>query len=49
MRLAGTILLVSLTLALLCGPSTLYASGFRILDQSASATGQSSAFTSTCA
>ena len=38
-------LLVSLALALLCAPSTLYASGFRILDQSASATGQASAFT----
>ena len=45
MRLAGTILLVSLALALLCGPSTLYASAFRILDQSASAAAQSDAFT----
>jgi len=45
MQLAGTIFLVILAIALLCAPSTLYASGFRIFDQSASATGQASAFT----
>ena len=45
MQLAGTIFLVILAIALLCAPSTLYASGLRIFDQSASATGQASAFT----
>lgn len=45
MRHFRTILLVNLALALLCGPSTLYASSFRILDQGASAAGQSNAFT----
>ena len=45
MRLAGTIFLVILAIALLCAPSSLYAASFRILDQGAAAAGQSDAFT----